>query len=134
LTDLTVSLGGVWQKAEQTNGGAGDFVGAFYVPNLKWRVGVTKSNILGRLTAGAGLTYTSDRYLVMYGGLPKTIDRVYEFDASLSARVTHLISLSLSGFDLTDQKRPDQIGYSLGDHDFPSPGRRFSLQARLAAF
>lgn len=134
IESLTVSVGGVWQKAEQTNGDPADYVKAFYVPNLKWHADLTSPGFLGRFRANAGVTYTSDRYLLLYGGSSaKTIASVYELNAGLSARLSRNVSLALSGQDLTDQKRPDQFGYSLTDHDFPSPGRRFTVQLKFAA-
>ncbi len=134
VESLTVTLGGVWQKAEQTNGDPSDFVKAFYVPNLKWHADMTSPKFLMRFRAHAGVTYTSDRYLILFGGSSsKTLAAVYEIDAGISASLGRNISLALSGQDLTNQKRPDQLGYSLTDRDFPSPGRRFSVQLKFAA-
>jgi len=49
---------------------------------------------------------------------------------SLSARIMRNLHLVASGFDLTDQRRPEQFGFTLTDGDYPTPGRRFVLELR----
>jgi hypothetical protein len=73
------------------------------------------------------VTYTGDRGIILYGGVPKTIEKVYEFGLSVTARLADHVSLRLIGYDLTDQARPDQFGYTLSDRDYPTPGRRVLL-------
>jgi outer membrane cobalamin receptor len=131
---LSISFGGVVQRAEQTTGNPDQMIKAYYVPNLKWRADITRDRIIGYLSLSAGVAYTSDRYLLLFGGTPKSISEVYEFNAELTARINPHVSVTISGWDLTDRKRPDQLGYTMGDKDFPSPGRRFLAQLKLSAF
>ena len=125
LSDLlSVNWSGVYQHARQTADDGATFTQAYYVPEIKWRsdVDFVPTN---RLNANINVTYTGDRGIVMYGGLPKTIRKVYEVGMSLTARFNDRLRLRFTGYDLTDQARPDQFGFTLTDRDYPSPGRRF---------
>ncbi len=117
----------VYQNAEQSVGSGGVFTDAFYVPEVKWRADVDGS-LFERLKWNLNVTYTSDRGILMYGGVPKTIAKVYETGLSLSAAVNSNIRATLTGYDLTDEARPDQFGFMSTDGDYPSPGRRFLFE------
>ncbi|RME30739.1 MAG: TonB-dependent receptor [Candidatus Zixiibacteriota bacterium] len=78
-------------------------------------------------------TYTDSRYIVLFGGASKTIEDVLEFGASVRVTVSRWLTLTLTGEDLTNQKRPDQFGFTATDRDYPTPGRRFRLTAAVAA-
>jgi outer membrane cobalamin receptor len=127
LEYLAIDWSVVYQNAEQTQDGGKTFVSANYVPEIKWRLDVDGDVKQNRLFWNVNLTYTSDRNIVLYGGVPKTIDKVYEFGMSVSARVLDQVTVRLTGYDLTDEARPDQFGFTAGDGDYPSPGRRFLL-------
>ncbi|MEW6412243.1 MAG: TonB-dependent receptor [Candidatus Zixiibacteriota bacterium] len=131
FVELGLSLNTVAQQAQQTIEGTGVYVDAFYVPDLKWRFDVTgQRDIFGY---GLNLTYTSDRS-ILQSGRTRIIDAVYELGFYLSASVGSNISLSLTGYDLTDQRRPDQFGFSEFDDNYPSPGRRFMIGATYSLF
>ena len=122
----------VYQKAEQTTDGGKRFIDAFYVPDVKWRLDVGGS-LRAQVRYGISMTYTSERSIVMFGGSPKTIDRVYEMSASLTFHLDSHLKLLLAGHDLTNQKRPDQFGFAPDDGDYPSLGRRFSAKFVIQA-
>ena len=42
------------------------------------------------------------------------------------------VNLSLSGYDLSDERCPDQFGFTADDGDYPGLGRRFAFEAWLA--
>jgi len=117
----------VYQKAEQTTEGGERFIDAFYVPDVKWRLDAGGS-LRSQVQYGISMTYTSERTIVMFGGSPKTIDRVYEINASLTFSLDSHLKLLLAGHDLTNQKRPDQFGFTTDDGDYPTLGRRFSAR------
>ena len=127
--ELSLSLGGVWQKAEQTVGEDREYVDAFYVPDLKWRLAANGK--MGRVSYGLNLNYTDDR-TNMYGVITKVIPDVYELGAHLGVKVTSGLRLNIAGYDLTDEARPDQFGFSWLDKDYPSPGRPFVLSMRYS--
>ena len=131
LERLWLGWSGVIQNAEQTRAGDGEYVSAFYVPEVKWRLDVD-TKLERRVDLNLNVTYTSDRNIVLSGGSPKTIDRVYEFGMSIAARVTDQMKIRLTGYDLTDRARPDQFGFTPGDGDYPSPGRRLLLDVTFA--
>jgi vitamin B12 transporter len=126
---FNLNWGGVRQHARQSVGSAGEFVDAFYVPDLKWRADVGQR--WGRFDLGFNLTFTSDRSIVMSGSAEKTIARVYEIGMTVSADVSRYLSVAMIGSDLTDQKRADQFGFTLHDGDYPTPGRRLMLVTRV---
>ncbi len=128
LENLDLALGLVYQEARQTADGGDEFEKASYVPNLKGRVGADV-RINERLSAGLSLLYTDERQLRMYDGSLKKIGNVYELGASLSATINGHLRLVLSGEDLTDEKRPDQFGFTPADYDYPGAGRRIYLKA-----
>jgi len=99
------------------------------VPDIKWRADLNGS--FARLTGNVNVTYTSSRTITLFDGSRKDIGKVYELGLHFGLRVNDHVRLSLTGYDLTDQQRPDQFG-SPGDGDFPSLGRRFILEARLS--
>jgi len=129
---LDLSLGLVYQNAEQSSDGGGDFDKAGYVPDLKGRV-EANLDFNERLSAGLSVLYTDERQLRMYDGSIKKIDKVYELGASVSTGINGNLRLVLSGEDLTNEKRPDQFGFVSGDYDYPGVGRRiyFKAEARL---
>lgn len=131
LDHVWVAWFGVIQKAEQTRDGSIEYVSAFYVPEIKWRLDVD-TKLGRRVSLNVNATYTSDRNVILYGNVPKTIDRVYEFGMSVVARLTDQVKVRLTGYDLTDQARPDQFGFTVGDGDYPSPGRRLLLDVTFA--
>jgi len=123
----------VYQDAEQTNDGGRTFVGANYVPEVKWRLDINTIPASG-LTLSGNVTYTSNRNIVLYGGMPKVIGKVYEFGLGFTYQVTDDVSVQLAGYDLTDEARPDQFGFTSTDGDYPSPGRRFLLDVSYRLF
>jgi len=123
-----LTWGGVLQSAEQTIQ-PGDFAAAFYVPDLKWRADFD-GRLAAQLSYNVNVTYTSDRSIIMFDGAVKTLPKVYEFGASVTASLSRYVKFTLTGYDLTDQARPDQFGFTVSDGDYPSPGRRFVLQMR----
>ncbi len=127
---LSLSLGGVYQRARQTDD-RGEFMTAYYVPNLKWRAGLDVKPTRS-VTANLNLIYTSDRHLLIWGVYPKRISAVYSIGAAVTTRLSNALSVSLIAEDLTDQKRPDQFGFSTTDRDYPSPGRRITLELRAS--
>ncbi|MDH4158393.1 MAG: TonB-dependent receptor, partial [candidate division Zixibacteria bacterium] len=120
--NTSLNWSGVWQKAEQSTDNGGKFVDAYYVPDLKWRADLEQA--VNRFHGGVNVTYTSDRSITMYGGAQKVIRKVYEWGMAVGAEVTKNISMSLIGYDLTDERRPDQFGFTTSDGDYPGPGRR----------
>ncbi len=129
--ELGVAFSAVAQKAEQTVDTPDTFIDAFYVPDLKGRLDLTGQR--GILAYGFNISYTSDRSIVQ-SGRTRTIEAVYEFGFSLAASLGQNVTLNLTGYDLTDQKRPDQFGFSSADNNYPSPGRRFILGASYRLF
>ncbi|MEW6051424.1 MAG: TonB-dependent receptor [Candidatus Zixiibacteriota bacterium] len=127
-----VTFGAVVQHADQTLGGDNQFAKAVYVPSMKWRLDFD-TDLNSRMAANVNCAYTSDRVNRM-GGATKTLHQVYELGVGFSWVVNAHIRLTLSGFDLTDQRRPDQFGFTLTDGDYPSPGRRFVLELRAGLF
>ncbi len=126
--EISLEWGGVWQRARQTSQEGDDFVKANYVPDFKWRAQLSGTHRM--IAYNIGLDFTDKRSLVI-SSYTKTISSAYELNAGLSLRVTSNATLSVTGLDLTDRKRPDQFGFDLFDHDYPSPGRRFVLSGRL---
>jgi len=124
---FTLGVSAVYQHAEQRTNDTADFVNAFYVPEIKWRATVS-GEASDRIGYSASIAYTSDRNITLFGGTPKTIDKVYELSGSLSLRLLSYVTVVLSGLDLTDQARPDQFGFSPTDGDYPSVGRRFFIR------
>jgi outer membrane cobalamin receptor len=117
---------GVIQRARQTE--SGQFVRAYYVPNFKWRADLNTSPA-GRWSGNMNIAYTSDRE-GRVAGATKRIGAVYELGGGVSLRLSRNLRLAVSGADLTNQRRPDQFGFSQSDYDYPSPGRRFLLELR----
>jgi outer membrane cobalamin receptor len=123
--DISSSL--VYQDVEQSKDDGSEFIKAFYVPDVKWRVDAGH-RVSTRLHYTVGMVHTSDRYIVMYGEQEKTIRKVYEFEAHVTLDIAQSLKLIVSGVDLTDQARPDQFGFTLSDGDYPTPGRRFYVK------
>jgi len=113
----------VYQWAEQTTDVRKTYTDAWYVPDLKWRL-EAGGDIARPVSYHVDVTYTSDR-TALVGGDPKTIEQVYELGASLTVRPWAHLTLILTGLDLTDERRPDNFGYSSGDGGYPTLGRRF---------
>ena len=65
-------------------------------------------------------------------GSRKDIRKVYELGMHLGVWVNRYFNVNLAGYDLADQGRPDQFGFTAGDGDYPGLGRRFILEARLS--
>ncbi|HKK21032.1 MAG TPA: TonB-dependent receptor, partial [candidate division Zixibacteria bacterium] len=126
--DFSLEWGGVYQKAKQTSTSSTDFSKANYVPDLKWRLSIEGSR--RKISYICGLDFTDRRSLITEN-YTKILRSVYELSASVSVRVVPDVKLSLSGFDLTNQRRPDQFGFDQFDRDFPSPGRRFVVKATI---
>ncbi|TET93748.1 MAG: hypothetical protein E3J26_05805, partial [Candidatus Zixiibacteriota bacterium] len=129
-SNLSLQWNGVLQKAEQSIENGQNLVQAYYVPDIKWRADLDGS--FARLTGNVNVTYTSGRTITLFDGSRKDIGKVYELGMRIGVRVTDYINLSLTGYDLTDQGRPDQFGFTAGDGDYPGLGRRFILEARLS--
>ncbi|UCG62648.1 MAG: TonB-dependent receptor [Candidatus Zixiibacteriota bacterium] len=119
---LSLQWNSVIQDAKQTMATREGYVDAFYVPGLKWRFDI--SGCYDRLTYGFNVSYTSDRSIII-GEDTKVIESVYELGANLGISLTRGLTFSLTGYDLTDEGRSDQFGFTLDDHDYPSPGVRF---------
>jgi outer membrane cobalamin receptor len=128
VRELSLEWGGVYQKAKQTSASSNDFAKANYVPDLKWRLNIEGAH--RKISYVFGLDFTDKRSLITEY-YTKILRSVYELSASVSVRVVPDITLSLSGYDLTNQKRPDQFGFDQFDRDFPSPGRRFVINATI---
>jgi outer membrane receptor protein involved in Fe transport len=124
-----VTWGGVYQKAEQTVA-SGQYIDAHYVPDIKWRLD-WQGKAIRRLTYNLNLSYTSNRSIILYTGETKTIAYVYELGASVTIPVASFAELSVIGYDLTDERRPDQFGFVANDGDYPTPGRRLVAQLRV---
>lgn len=127
---LSVRWNGVLQKAEQSVENGRNLVQAYYVPDIKWRADLDGS--FARLTGNVNVTYTSGRTITLFDGSRKDIGKVYEVGMRVGVRVSRYVNVSLTGYDLTDQGRPDQFGFTDGDGDYPGLGRRFILEARLS--
>jgi hypothetical protein len=128
IRDISVAGSVVYQNAKQTHDGTGDFVRAYYVPDVKARLDIGGPIRDGRVQWHVDVTHTSRRSITMYGGAGKTIDGVYEFGASLAVQLWTPLTLRVSGRDLTDEARPDQFGFVPEDGDYPGPGRRFMVE------
>ena len=126
---LQAQLGGVWQKARQSVTDADTLVAAYYVPDIKWRFELVST--LSRFSGSLNVIYTSDRTITYTYSGRKDIARVYEFGSNVTVSVSRHLLFIISGLDLTDQRRPDQFGYSITDGDYPGPGRRVIVEARL---
>lgn len=124
---LSVDLTAVYQHAKQTVDGSETFVDAYYVPDLTWSLGADY-RVSGALSAGGRLRFVSDRWIQMYGGVGKTLAKVYEIGAHIDIQLSRFLTVGLIGEDLTDQKRPRQFGYSIADRDYPGSGRRLCLR------
>ncbi len=120
-----LSWSGVWQSARQS-AGTSDDVSAFYIPKLKWRLDAAWQ-AQPRVEFSAGLTYTGRRTIQMSNDT-KIISSVYELGGSVSAAVIKYMTVALILSDITDQRRPDQFGFSLTDGDYPSVGRTISVR------
>ena len=131
LSRATVELSAVYQHARQTLDSTLQYVDAYYVPDLIWSLSVDYSPV-SRLSVGSEMKYTSDRWILMYGGDEKTIKQVYELGAHIRYAIARTVQLSVSAEDLTDRHRPGTFGYTITDRDYPSPGRRIFV--RLTAY
>jgi outer membrane receptor protein involved in Fe transport len=120
----------VVQNAEQSVDRGERMVDAYYVPDIKWRGDMNA--VFNRFSANINLTYTSERSVTLWGGNQKVLPQVYELGMGLSVQVNRRVSLRLTGYDLFDQRRPDQLGFTMGDGDYPTLGRRFILETRLS--
>lgn len=131
LPRMSIELSAVLQQARQTLDSTYQYVDAYYVPDLIWSLSADYSPV-SRLSVGSDLKYVSDRWILMYGGEGKTIERVYELGAHINYAFARAVQLSVLAEDLTDRQRPGTFGYTMSDRDYPSPGRRFFV--RLTAF
>jgi len=123
---------GVYQKAKQTLDETLEYKKANYVPELKWGADLSFSK--DRFRANINLKYTSERQIKLYDGSLKYLDRVYEFGMHFGVKINHLFYIGVSGYDLTDQKRPDQFGFTSLDGDYPGLGRRFEVKLKTSVF
>lgn len=125
---LTCELATVFQHATQTVDTSLRYVDAYYVPNLTWSMSADYQ-ATPRLSVGTTVRFVSERWIQMSGGdEAKVIDRVYEFGARAGLVLSRHLSVSISGEDLTDQRRPSTFGFTIDDRDYPSPGRRFYIR------
>ncbi len=129
---VAASIYGVYQKVKQTYDETLEYQNANYVPELKWGgdLNISKSKFRGNVN----LKYTSERQIRMYGGSLKYIDRVYEFGMNVGMQISRMFYIGISGYDLTDQKRPDQFGFTTTDGDYPGLGRRFEVKLKTKVF
>ena len=130
LSSLNVNISAVAQKAEQTVDGGTETVDAYHVPKLKWRSDISYK--LNRVRVGGNVVYTSTRSILMYGGNRKQLARVYELGGHITYSVSKNLAVSVTGHDLTDQRRADQFGFTTYDGDYPSLGRRFIVEAKMS--
>ncbi|MFQ6007790.1 MAG: TonB-dependent receptor [Candidatus Zixiibacteriota bacterium] len=128
--NFSIGWSGVVQNAEQSVDTGQMLVDAYYVPDIKWRTDIHGS--FDKLTVNINFTYTSERTITLYDGNRKDIQSVYELGMNIGLRVNEHLSLSLTSHDLTDQRRPDQFGFTLRDGDYPTLGRRFIFEARVS--
>jgi len=77
--------------------------------------------------------YTGDRRFRMSDKI-KQIQSVYEIGGSLSAALSKYIDVIVMVVDLTDERRPDQFGFSLTDGDYPSIGRTVTVRTAAHLF
>lgn len=126
---VTLQWNGVYQQADQSTEQGGSMSDAPYVPDLKWRTDLNW--VRGPVDACLNLTYTSARSIVLYDGR-KDIAQVYELGARVGVQINDYLRLSAAGYDLTDERRPDQFGFVRADRDYPGLGRRFLLEAVVA--
>ncbi len=124
---LTTEFEAVYQRARQSVSSGTGMIPAYYVPDIKARIqlGYDKNSLAAKL----GIRFTSDRYLTMFDGQDKVLDKVYELDASVTYHFNDRLVLALVGSDLTDCARPDQFGFTSADLDYPSVGRQVNLSA-----
>lgn len=123
---VDISFAGVWQDAVQTVAERQQNVRAFYTPKLKLMVaGDWQAHQVVTLRATAG--HTGARETRLYDGGVKRLAAVWEMGASLTARLHRRLQVTLSGSDLTDQRRPDQFGFTATDRDYPGLGRQVRL-------
>lgn len=127
---VSCRFGGVLQRAQQTVDSGQSKVDAFYVPDLKWRFDLDWSN--GRLSGNFSVVYTSERTTRLFDGSRKHLDKVYELGMTVAARLGEHLSLRAMGNDLTDERQPDQFGFTAADRDYPGLGRRVILEIRLS--
>jgi len=129
---IKAGLYGVYQKARQTYDESSEYKNANYVPEMKW--GGDLNFTRGKLKGNINLKYTAERQIRLYGGSLKYIDRVYEFGMHFGMQVTRMFYIGISGYDLTDQKRSDQFGFTTSDGDYPGLGRRFEIKVKTSIF
>ena len=129
---IKAGLYGVYQKARQTYDEFSEYKNANYVPEMKW--GGDLNFTRGKLKGNINLKYTAERQIRLYGGSLKYIDRVYEFGLHFGMQVTRMFYIGISGYDLTDQKRSDQFGFTTSDGDYPGLGRRFEIKVKTSIF
>ncbi|MBU8933749.1 MAG: TonB-dependent receptor [candidate division Zixibacteria bacterium] len=127
---ISLSWDGVVQEAEQTTDHGQTFVKAYYVPDIKWRADLAVHSALwdGSVT----VSHTSERSIEMWGGSEKEISSVYELGLGVGVHLSRVFHFGLSVHDLTDQRRPDQFGFTTGDGDYPGLGRRFLLEVKIS--
>jgi vitamin B12 transporter len=129
---LSGEWSGVWQHARQTVDTTLSYVDAYYVPDLTWTL-AAEYDLSNQVSWSADLRYVSNRWIQMYGGDGKTIDKVYEVGVRLSARLNGHLDLSAAVEDLTNEKRPSSFGFTLTDRDYPSSGRRAVVRLTIRA-
>jgi hypothetical protein len=128
--DLSLRWNGVYQHAKQSSDDGDRMVEAAYVPDLKWRGDIDV--VHGNVTVNTNLTFTSARMISLYGGSRKDIAQVYELGGSIGVRLSDLVKLSVTGYDLIDQRRPDQFGFTMADGDYPGLGRQVLVAVSVA--
>ncbi len=127
--DLSLRWNGVYQSAKQSADHGDRMVEAAYVPDLKWRGDLDV--VRGNITVNANLTFTSARMIYLYDGSRKDIAKVYELGGAVGVKLSELVKLSVTGYDLTDRRRPDQFGFTLTDGDYPGLGRQVLIELNV---
>ncbi len=124
--NINLVLTGSYQRAKQSYNNGDSLAQAKFIPELKYRIDLNGNH--DKFNYNVSLAYTSNRNTTMFNGFdysPKVIPKVYELGLSFSYEIIDNLNGNLVIYDLTNEKRPDQFGFSLFDKDYPSPGRRF---------
>lgn len=125
--EVQVRTSAVIQRAKQSTDNRRHLIRAFYIPTVKSRTGIDV-RLHRSFLLSTGVTYTGERYIIMFGGQEKRLKGVMELFGSADIQVSRAISLLLSGEDLTNERRPDQFGFTPTDRDYPGVGRRVSVK------
>lgn len=129
---IFLNFSGTYQRAKQSYNSGDSLAQAKFIPEIKYRADM--SGDYDKLNYNFSMSYTSNRNtnfvdwnLPTPKAFPKVIPKVYEFNLSLGYKLNDNLRSHLMIYDLTDEKRPDQFGFSISDNDYPSLGRRIIL-------